>query len=920
MRYRMTEWKLLAPYILSGMLSTLPLCAGDAPTASPREALMLRRITEYWKDGDFPSVKKQVTHFLEENPTTELRDHLNAMLGDLYFQEKNFRQALASYNLIGSSPIREKTFFNHLQAEFEVKNYPLVIEKAENYLGSNSSRNTDRMIKVRYLLAEACFRQALKANDQEEKTRFLKLAKPHYKVLSQTKYSERVLFPLAEIHRLLKEDDRAISLLKQLADKYPEHRERFLFQTGILQISSNKREALSTFSSVYDMGGKRGKLAAFNKLILLYQLGMHEEYLSFCEQVINLMPDQKVPILQFYEGRSHYELGDYEKAVFPLETFIGASQGRSREVRTAYLILVNCSRFTKNLPLLERTLYSFKTHFPKDSDVPQVLVVHAQLARENGDFAQALTDLKILLDDYKGYRDIEGVSYDYALLHAHTDQWAEGRRLFAQFLDQYPESSKRVAAYRHLLNCSIEEIKYPGSADTREVKEQFITSLHRALGTNGVFSPEEKEKYSLILTKCLCELNRHTEALPTLAHILKTSGNPELLGEAHLLTAIAYQKIDGNLDLFIEHGEKALERFPQMSEKELLHLELFNACLTQSNQERAEKLQKLLLSRGAEHLYLSGGWKSGGVKLENFLWLCNHFYLESLGGNEKAFSRAEELYSSLLGVSEETGTLQITPDTLYLENETLKFAYLLEREGCMGERIALLEKLVKKQESTSHLPWKTTRRTYLELARAYEQGGKEQEALEVYQSLVQTSGHISSVVNSTALLNKTNLEYRLLPIEKKKGDSHEVIAILHSLKDLQIQKRLPAEPIHLEAALRYAEIRSSLAGKTSDILFFYQRMYDDYQAKEDPIAEEYHSLRASHPEKNSLFAAYMTYLDVKMLQCRAVLARDEDKKSKGAEYEEKALVLLNSIDGRESIVGPYLAKRIEQTRALLIGK
>ncbi len=242
-----------------------------ADTASPQEALLLRRITEYWKDGDYATVKRQVIDFLTKNPNTSLRDPLNSMLGDLYFQEHNFQQALASYQSIQNSEIVEKIFFNHLQAHFEMRDYLPVIEKGENFLKEKNKSAAVDPLKVRYLVSEAYFRYALASDDAEKKVFYLKLAKPHYKILSQTSLSDRALFPLAEIHRLLREDERAAALYISLAEKYPEHRERFLFQAGILQIKDNKFEAINTFFKVHEMGGKRSRLAAYNALILMYQ-------------------------------------------------------------------------------------------------------------------------------------------------------------------------------------------------------------------------------------------------------------------------------------------------------------------------------------------------------------------------------------------------------------------------------------------------------------------------------------------------------------------------------------------------------------------------------------------------------------------------------------------------------------------------
>lgn len=911
------KWPLFAFVAATSLLN---IGFSNTPTATPQEALMLRRITEYWKDGDYSSAKVQILYFLEKNPDTTLRDHLNAMLGDLYFQEKNFRQALATYDLIGDRVIREKTFFNHLQASFETRDYLSVIEKGENFLKMAKAGENERQLKVRYLLAEACFRQALKCKDMGEKVLYLKMAKPHYKILTQTKYSDRVLFPLAEIHRLLREDARAASLYLNLAEKYPEHRERFLFQAGILQIKEDKNAAIKTFNNVYEMGGKRSKLAAFNQLILIYQNEKYEEFLSFYQKVSGLMPEQKLPLLQFYEGRCHYFLGDYQQAVMPLENFITTVKGKSKELKTALLLLVNCSRYLKDITLLERTLYSFKNTFPKEMEVPKIYTIHAQMCRENGNFTQALTDLKILLTDYPGFEDSESVAYDYALILGQTDQWTESREKFLSFLEQYPHSERKNSAWRHLLNCCMEELKQPEQANFTSSKEIFVSILQRALQEEKVLNEKEQEQYQLVLIKCLCELERYDSAVPMLSHYINDVVDPTYLSEAHLLMAICHQKMSHDISFFIQSAEKALGLNPKLQENEILHLELYNAYLAKAFASEDGSNKNYFFSHAAEHLFSSYAWKDRSIKLDNYLWLVNNYYQLAKKGQGADFEKAKTLFQDLLGIEEGKETLNISSDSLFLESEVLKFAHLLELNSRPKDQVRLLEMLVRKQEEHPQLPWKLKKRSVLELAKAYEKGGQYQHALNSYQFLVKAKDQTSSLVTNTARLHLSKLEYNLLKPQQRNSETPEMLSILHTLKDLQIQKKLHAEPVHLEAALQYAEIRSSLSDQATfakTALFFYRRMAEDFHASEDPIGEAYTQLRGQNPEKNALFSAYMRYLDAQMLHCEAQIARDEKNSDKAAQYQEDALSIVNELLSDEKTLKPYLLGRVRSVQVEL---
>ena len=906
-----------ARYALLTMISMTSASHADAPSANPKEALMLRRITEYWKDGDYATVKRQIVNFIENNPDTALYDHLSAMLGDLYFQEKNFRQALNTYDLIANPEIREKTFFNHLQAQFEMRDYLAVIEKAEKYFKQHPNDRSEQPVKIRYLLAESCFRYALKSSDMEKKAQYLKIAKPHYKILSQTKYSDRVLFPLAEIHRLLREDGRAAALYLKLADKYPEHRERFLFQAGILQIKENKQEAIHTFYKVHEMGGKRSRLAAFNRLILLYQSENYEGFLSFYDSVIKLMPEQKVPLLQFYEGRCFYNLGDYNGAVLPLENFVTATKGRSKELKTALLLLVNCSRYMKDTALLEKTLLSYKNTFPKDAEVPKILVVHSHMCRETGQLSQALNDLKTILADYPSFDQIEGVMYDYALILSQNDRFMEAREAFLSFLDKYPTSSRKAAAWRHLLNCSIEEIKDPSQHNSLESKEIFVKILQKALEQDKILTQNEKQQYGLVLLKCKCELQQYEEVIPSLDHFIADTMDKELLSEAHLLMALCQQKATSDINPFIQHAETALSYNPKLPEHDLLHLELYNAYLSKGQSAEDEGNKDYFFNQAANHLFTSEAWKERSIKLDNHLWLANYFYQDAKQGDQEAFKKAQLLYDNLLGVDDNTETLNISSDSLFLEAEVLKYAHLLDLMGEKKQKVALMERLVRKQEQHPQLPWKMKRRALLELAKAYESVHSFENALGSYRCLTQAKERVSSMVTSTAKLHLAKLEYQLMKPQSRVSDNPEMISILHTLKDLQIQKKLRAEPLHLEAALQYAEIRSSFSDPKAlpqNAHFFLKRMRDDFFNKEDPIAEEYNYLRNELPEKNAIFTAYMNYLDAQMLIYEGFMARQEKKLDKADQCEEEALAILDNLLEKEDVLKPYLLDRVKHTK------
>jgi hypothetical protein len=304
----------------------------------------------------------------------------------------------------------------------------------------------------------------------------------------------------------------------------------------------------------------------------------------------------------------------------------------------------------------------------------------------------------------------------------------------------------------------------------------------------------------------------------------------------------------------------------------------------------------------AEHLFASNAWHTRSIKLDNFLWLANHFYLQAKDGCEEGYRKAETLFKELLGINSDQKTLNISPQSLFLEGEVLKYAHLLEIRGEHNDKTILLEMLANKQKEHSELPWKLKKRTILELAKTYEAEKRFQDALNSYRHIVKTAEKGSMVTNSAAL-HLAKLEYCLLKPQQRTSESPEMISILHTLKDLQIQKKIGSEPLHLESALQYAEIRSSLSESESyakTAIFFYKRMFE--------------AMRESFPEKDGIFGAYMHYLNAQMLKCEAQIARSEKKLDKALALEDEALQILSRLLENEEYLQPYLLDRVKRTK------
>jgi hypothetical protein len=137
--------------------------------------------------------------------------------------------------------------------------------------------------------------------------------------------------------------------------------------------------------------------------------------------------------------------------------------------------------------------------------------------------------------------------------------------------------------------------------------------------------------------------------------------------------------------------------------------------------------------------------------------------------------------------------------------------------------------------------------------------------------------------------------------------------ILSTLKDLQIQKKLPSEPLHLEAALEYADIRTQLASpeaRHESAIFFLNRLKDDFSSKDDQIAKEYHEARLRFPDKDFLYQNYMKCIEAEIFRLEAQLAKEQNDPEKAQRSEEVALALLQEVL-QDTHITPYLKNRAE---------
>ena len=115
-----------------------------ATTNSDEEAFLIRRIAEFWKDGDYAIVKTQIHDFIKKYPSSALKDYLNGILADFLLQENQYEQALTLYKTLSDKTVVDKTILNKLQCYYELSQYKPLFEEGEKYFSHNTPEFVER--------------------------------------------------------------------------------------------------------------------------------------------------------------------------------------------------------------------------------------------------------------------------------------------------------------------------------------------------------------------------------------------------------------------------------------------------------------------------------------------------------------------------------------------------------------------------------------------------------------------------------------------------------------------------------------------------------------------------------------------------------------------------------------------------------
>lgn len=827
-------------------------------TQSEEEALFIRRIADFWQEGEYEIVKSQIEEFLKDYPDSLFAESLSATLGDLYVREKNYQGALLQYARIKNPEISNDIFFNRMQCLYDLQWYSTIADECENYL--KTPLNDDSTFKATYLLAAALYQQCINTEKDSEKMQAIaKRAKPYFERLLNSKFSQEIVAPYAHLCRILKEYSSASDLYLKLAQKDTENSEEMLFQAARLQAEFDPASAIQTLNEIASKGGQRAEDAIYQRLMISYDAGRYEEVLKKKDEILSQMPQERQNVLHLFFGRSHLQIKEYGEALKELKLF--TSQANSSDMtRSALGDLVTAAYYLSDEESLIEAAQKLGDLFPNDPEISKATLTHALLLKKTNRFEEAIEKLKNL--------PLSAALFEQIGCEFEIKRWSDCHQHCHEYLEKN-STSDPVYVWRYLVTAA----QHLASADV-SFKEELVKDLNQLLHQE-LLPNEEKQDWVLLLAQTNYDLKNYSEAILSLESLIQESTTKK--ANARLLLAFCYREI-GEMKLFCSLAEEALIAHADLINESAIHIALFNGYLA---------YPEPLIEKAADHLFSAS--QTTELQPDNLLWLADNYYRKTKIKDplrstwiQRSFVLLEK-FISLKKIDFQS----LDESTIQYEDALIKMA---ELRGLLGQRqqeLSMLESL--KKQHTDHPLWPAMEESKVDLLLAEQnvQLGKIDKAMNLFDRILSKYPTLNSFVSASASLQSARLKLATLMQKKLPVDHPDCVRLLTQLKTLVLQKTLVNEPIHLEGALEYIDFQASEG--MAKRLSLLTKTRTDFESTSDLLSLDYQNSRKNLPDQDRIYRAYISLIDAEIMSCQALLCQNASERKDLLEKAKKSL-------------------------------
>jgi len=907
-------------------LFTVHLVANETEL-SDEEAFLIRRIADFWKDGEYQIVQRQINTFLQKYPQSKLKDFFLGILGDIHLQDSEYKDALAYYQDIKDPTIIEKTILNKLQCYYELDQFSLLAQEGLPLLSNTSNVIEERKEELYFLMGEALFRQAIQEQNSHTQ-HFMQRARKYYKKLHSSQYVEIVDFALAEIAKLLDEYEPAANAYTSLAEKYPAQREDLLFQAASLEAKYDTKKAIETFRMVKEIDGKHAKESAFNLIVLLFQNEEYKEILSVHEEYIAQISEKQRPVFHLIIGKSFFAEEDYQNTCKFLHDYINATSTPSNQLKNALFIQMTSAHQSHDEKAFTLAFEKFTSLFPNDEELPKALFIDAMILKEGGDSKCADEKLRAIKEQYSSFANQEHFLFEYGLSAHQNERWEESYNTFKSYINLYPESSRIGASWKIFLSSFLHLYNHVNGESNDYDKAIFFIDLKNVLNHAQYFTVDEIHNYTLLYAKVAYELEYYNDALLSIQgdDFIKAleETDPQALAEAHFIASLCYAALQTDNRALCHHLKLAMTLNPDLYDSSTTHIQLYNAYLSFVDEDLQ---QQEFIDHAAYHLQ-QAFLKGGVIKKENRLWLANYYYqrveeyFNALPEKQRsinydvfhAIECANTHYQALFYPNNHL--ILLKKEDLHIEHEILKLARLLDYQQAYGQKLSLLQELLIQQSKHREWNWVSQKQALYELANTYCILKQREKALETYIFVNAQTQYLPPSLANKTFLEAARLHFSLL---EPNEINEEVVTILNNLKGLQIRKNASSEPIHLEAGLEYAKIGAQitpLEERDTRYLFLLDRMKEDFTSQNDPNTQDYLVHINKKKDRKQMFDAYMYFIDAEKMRIKAQHMRQQENFDEMEELHERARSLYNEVRNNPNAPPALLTRAINSIQEI----
>ncbi len=870
-----------------------------APPSEP-EILFAKRIVEIWSDRDAQIVISQSQQFLHRYPNSVFKDAILGIVAESHKYRGEYPRALQALRAIQSTEYKRKTLITKVDILQKMNQDQQIIKELQPHIPEIGVVPTDGDSQLYTLCyADAVRGLANKTSNTDKQKQYYSIASRRYRTLKGTQFDCHALVGLASLYIAQGKEREGAKIYLGLADDYLENRDAYLYQAAKLQMVYDPEEAFATLDETSEFSPQNQSERAVLKAKILYDLEKHDYLIHVEKSLKETVAIDHLPIIDYYLGMSFFKEKDYDNASDTLGNLVktGFRSINSKDIQKSIILHLITTEYQRSQPQAAMAYIDhYKQRFPNDEGIVHAYLVKGIYLLNNKMANEALKHLEQTMRAYPEANEINHIKHQRNIALMKLEQWETARSLFVAFAKENPKSPLKVESLKNIPVCTQKLIAKAKEEEkpTKSLYRQLIEDLQLMMNTKGVLTAKQKPSVLIEQIRSYNACSDYPKAYKLAKIFLDKYPDHTELYQVHVLIAQAMDQIGCEKTNSIEHLETALTLNGDMPQAALVHVKLFKAYVDLVEEKHDDHLVDL----ACDHLYSAYTLSETMIPEENRIWLANTF-TSKLENRSVGHTYTKLFIDKDLQAAEKALTLYQSVGMT--SKDKTNFAKCCIWGGNPTDALGIIEEV--EQDTTVSDSDKYVC-DYLK-GKILESRGDKSRALELFKSIPTSSG-TPQFVGLSASLQTARLT---IDIEETNSPLQE--QAYKKLKQLQMQKQLKTEPVHLEAALDYCFMTSNQAPpekRNKNLLNLLKTMKADFTNIDDISSQDYHNAMEQNPERKEMYHHYMLLVDsyINMIEAKySTSYKDKQIKNEVAEN------LLQTITRNKAGLTDYLERQVE---------